>query len=88
MTIVSLKIGSHRWIVRRMDLDALTIAKLLTTAALVAATIEYVEVIKRRVLRRAAERDRAVLEERSLQGLVRVFLADAPRTEALRTANR
>jgi hypothetical protein len=61
--------------------DALLLAKLASLAALIGSTIEYAEMIKRRVVRRAATRDRAVLEERSLQGLVRVFLADPSTAE-------
>lgn len=80
MTIVCLYFGPRTQIVRAMPADPLTLAKLLATAALIGATIEYIEVIKRRVVRRAAEHERAVLEERSLQGLVRVFLADASQT--------
>ena len=60
-----------------MHPDMLLLAKLLSLAALVGATVEYAEVMKRRVIRRAAARDRAIFEDDGLHGLVRVFLADA-----------
>jgi hypothetical protein len=86
MTIVCLKIASRGQILPRMNAHGSTLAELLTLAALIGATIEYVEVMKHRVVRRVAARDRAALEERSLQGLVRVFLADAPAAEAMLSA--
>jgi hypothetical protein len=61
-----------------MDADTLTLARLLTTAALLAATTEYIELIKRRAVRTAHARERAMFEEQGLHGLVRVFLAGAP----------
>jgi hypothetical protein len=60
-----------------MDADTLTLARLLALTALIAGTIDYAEVLRRRVARRKRERERAVFEERGLHGLVRVFLADA-----------
>jgi hypothetical protein len=60
-----------------MDADTLTLARLLTTAALLAATTEYIELIKRRAVRTAHARERAMFEEQGLNGLVRVFLAGA-----------
>lgn len=60
-----------------MTADTVMLVRLLTTAALIAATTEYVEVIRRRVLRRAAAQERSVLAQHGLHGLVRVFLADA-----------
>jgi len=60
-----------------MDADTLTLARLLVTAALLAATTEYIELIKRRALRTADARERAMFEEQGLNGLVRVFLAGA-----------
>ena len=74
MTIVWLRPGRHRWIVSRMDADTLTLARLLVTAALLAATTEYIELIKRRALRTARARERAMFEQQGLNGLVRVFL--------------
>jgi hypothetical protein len=61
-----------------MAADTQTLAQLLSLAALIAATIEYAEVIKRRVKRRADARERAAIQDVGLNGLVRVFLADAP----------
>lgn len=81
MTIVLLR---HAWpgrIVSCMAADTVMLARLLSMAALIAATTKYAEVIKRRVVRRADARERAVFEERGLRGLVRVFLADAGRLE-------
>jgi hypothetical protein len=60
-----------------MDAYTLMLAKLLSMAALIGSTIEYAEVFKRRVRRRADARERAVREDVGLHGLVRVFLADA-----------
>jgi hypothetical protein len=61
-----------------MAADTHLLAQLLSLAALIGATIEYVEVIKRRVKRRAEARERAALQDVGLNGLVRVFLADTP----------
>jgi hypothetical protein len=61
-----------------MAADTHTLAQLLSLAALIAATIEYAEVIKRRVKRRADARERAAIQDVGLNGLVRVFLADTP----------
>lgn len=77
MTIVPLRHRAPRTDGSGMDADTLTLARLLLTTALMAATIEYAEVIKRRVVRRAVARERASLEEHGLLGLVRVFLADS-----------
>jgi hypothetical protein len=59
-----------------MTADAAMLARLLAMAALLAATTEYAEMIKRRVLRRATARERSALEQHGLHGLVRVLLAD------------
>jgi hypothetical protein len=67
--------------VSRMTADNLMLARLLAMAALLAATTEYAEVIKRRVVGRVNARERSLLEEHGLHGLVRVFLADGPSTE-------
>jgi hypothetical protein len=77
MTIVHLRHVCVGRIVLGMDAHTLMLAKLLSMAALIAATTDYVEVIKRRVTRRADARERAVREDVGLHGLVRVFLADA-----------
>jgi hypothetical protein len=61
-----------------MAADTHTLAQLLSLAALIGATIEYAEVLKRRVKRRAEARERAALQDVGLNGLVRVFLADTP----------
>jgi hypothetical protein len=64
--------------VQDMAADTHTLAQLLALAALIGATIEYMEVIKRRVKRRAEARERAALQDVGLKGLVRVLLADTP----------
>ena len=58
--------------------DTIMLARLLAMAALLAATTEYAEMIKRRVLLRVNARERSVFEQHGLNGLVRVFLADSP----------
>ena len=61
-----------------MTADTLMLARLLSQAALLAATTEYAEMIKRRVTLRVKARERSALEQHGLHGLVRVFLAEAP----------
>jgi len=53
------------------------LAQLLTYGALLAATIEYCEILKRRVAERQRMSDNEVASEAGLRGIVRVFLADA-----------
>lgn len=60
-----------------MPADAVTLAQLLALSALIGGTIEYAEIVRRRIqLRReqAASEETAVI---GLHGLVRVFLATA-----------
>jgi hypothetical protein len=57
-----------------MTPDSALLIRLLTMAALIAATTEYVQLIRRR-RRRAEVRDAATLHEHGLRGLVRVFLS-------------
>ena len=59
-----------------MHPDSLTLGQLLSMAALLAATCEYAEIIRRRQLVRIAIRQEAEVERSGLQGLVRLFLAD------------
>jgi len=59
-----------------MDAQQLLLAKLLSFAALLAATIQYVELVKHRQAARAHSADRAALEHEGLRGMVRVFLGD------------
>jgi len=68
--------------------ETVMLARLLSTAVLIAATAEYVAVIRRRLARRAEARERVALEQHGLHGLVRVLLADAPSLEAIGTPNR
>ena len=65
-----------------MSADTHTLGSLLATAALMAATAQYAAMIRRRVMRRVSAREHRVLEDVGLQSLVRVFLADAPHSEA------
>ena len=65
-----------------MDADSFVLARLLLMAALTAATAEYVEVMKRRVVRRVGARERAMFEANALHGLVRVLLVDPPLNES------
>jgi hypothetical protein len=78
MTIVPLRPRASSRDGLIMVSDTLTLARVLMMAALAAATTEHAEVIKRRVVRRADARDRAMLEEHGLRGLVRVLLVDPP----------
>jgi hypothetical protein len=50
-----------------------TMAHLLALAALIAATIEYAEVTRRRAERRRALADLDLVHESGLRGLVRLF---------------
>jgi hypothetical protein len=76
MTIVMLRRPPALAMVPRMTADTALLVRLLSLAALIAATTEYIEVIRRRVGRRAAARERATLQDHGLRGLVRVFLSD------------
>ena len=53
----------------------LDLAQLLSATALIAATCEYAEVVRRREGRRRAETDRLASEASGLRGVVRVFLS-------------
>jgi hypothetical protein len=69
-----------------MSADTVLLGQLLATAALIAATTDYAELIRRRVIGRAAAREQALFAEYGLRGLVRVLLADArPSERPLRT---
>jgi len=59
-----------------VDPQHLLLAKLLSLAALLAATIQYMELVKHRQAARAHRADRAAFEHESLRGMVRVFLDD------------
>ncbi|MCV0404397.1 MAG: hypothetical protein K5924_11950 [Chloroflexi bacterium] len=58
-----------------MGIDHHTLAQALVVIALIAGTIEYIEVIQRRVARRRSEAERRSSEDAALRGLVRVFLS-------------
>lgn len=61
----------------RMGASQMVLTELLAMVALVAATIEYGEVIQRRARRRAlAEDEHRAVQEAGLRGMVRVFLAE------------
>jgi hypothetical protein len=59
-----------------MEPNAQTLAQLLSLAALIGATIEYAEIMKRRTAMRRYVGERSLFEGDGLRGLVRVFLAD------------
>jgi hypothetical protein len=59
-----------------MDANLANLAKLLSMATLIAATIEYGEVVRRREELRTLARDRKVFAVEGLRALVRVFAAD------------
>jgi hypothetical protein len=59
-----------------MEPDSFTLARLVSMAGLIAATIEYAEILRRRSLVRAETRERTLIESEGLRGLVRVLLAE------------
>jgi hypothetical protein len=59
-----------------MDANLLNLSKLLSMAMLIAATIEYVEIVRRREDWRSVARDRRVFATEGLRALIRVFIAD------------
>jgi hypothetical protein len=56
------------------DIDLL--ARLLTVAALIGGTIEYAELMARRVVERRVRAEIAATQEAGLRGLVRISLQD------------
>ena len=65
-----------------MDPDPLTLARVVSLAGLIGGTIEYAEILRRRIARRARAAERAEFEEHGLHGLVRILLVGDPeRTE-------
>lgn len=61
----------------RMDPAVHLLAQLLSYAALLAATVEYCELMRRRQLQRVAAAEVRAIRVSGLQAMVRVFLADA-----------
>lgn len=61
-------------------MDTELLGRLLAMASLLAATIEYGEIVQRRVKVRQLEADRLAAQASGLRGLVRVFLTDADST--------
>ena len=59
-----------------MPADSFLTAQFLSLVGLLAATIEYCEMVRRRQVARLAARLRAESEASGLIGLVRVFAAD------------
>ena len=59
-----------------VDALHLLLAKLLSFAALLAATIQYVELMKHRQVARVYRAKRDAFEHEGLRGMVRVFLDD------------
>ena len=65
-----------------MGPDPLTLARLMSLAGLIGGTIEYAEILRRRIARRARDAERAEFEEHGFHGLVRILLVGGPeRTE-------
>jgi len=62
-------------IVERMGIDQHTLAQAIALIALIAGTIEYIEMIGRRAARRDSEAELRSDEDTALRGLVRVFLS-------------
>lgn len=56
--------------------DAVVASQLLAFAALVAGTVEYREILKRRDLLRRREAEQRAADDAGLRGMVRVFLAE------------
>ncbi|HET6650597.1 MAG TPA: hypothetical protein VFU44_00260 [Candidatus Limnocylindria bacterium] len=56
--------------------DAVLASQLLSFAALVAATVEYREILRRRVVTRRQEAEQRAAYDAGLRGMVRVFLAE------------
>jgi len=54
----------------------LLLAQLVAYSGLIGATIEYIEIMKRRVGRRRRAAERLAAETAGLHGLVRVFLSE------------
>lgn len=71
-----------------MEPDAYALARLVSMAGLIAATIEYAEILRRRSLMRADARERALIESEGLRGLVRVLLAEPECTPRLKEDGR
>lgn len=65
-----------------MQPDPHLTAQFLTVVALIAATIEYCELLKRRQQGRAEAALAAEAQASGLAGLVRVFVADGPDASA------
>jgi hypothetical protein len=59
-----------------MEASHASLATLLTLAALIGATIEYAEMIRRRGERRRALAELDLVHESGLRGLVRLFASD------------
>jgi hypothetical protein len=62
-----------------MQADTVFVAQFLALVALMAATIEYCEMLQRRQLGRRYDLLREEAADSGLNGLVRVFIADSDR---------
>ncbi|MEP6469801.1 MAG: hypothetical protein ABJC24_08535 [Chloroflexota bacterium] len=69
-----------------MQAETNALAQLLATSGLIAGTIEYVEILKRRTAARRVAAERKEGAEIGLRGLVRVLLVDE--TDKLRSAGK
>lgn len=59
-----------------MAADAVLASQLLSFVALVAATVEYREILRRRVHVRVREAEQRAAYDAGLRGMVRVFLTE------------
>lgn len=56
--------------------DPVLVSQLLAFAALVGATIEYRQILRRRAIVRRQDAERRAAQDSGLRGMVRVFLAE------------
>ena len=61
-----------------MEPETLSLLRLLSLSGLIGGTIEYAELVRRRVVRRGTAAERAEFEEHGLHGLVRILLVADP----------
>lgn len=62
------------WDRARMEIDQYVVGRGLVLVALIAGTIEYLEIIVRRARRRRADAEKRMADDAGLRGLVRVML--------------
>jgi hypothetical protein len=74
MTLVRLPLRTEQRQTCGMTPDVLTLAELLSVAALLGATIEYIETVKRRAKARRAAAEREDQGDAGRRGLLRLLL--------------